>query len=309
VKLKDHAIGKWKLIISELVGPEYTNTAKHQACPNGHGKDCFRLSDKDGNGNFFCKCSTGDRDGFDLLMCVNGWDFATAAKKVEEIIGKADGEPELPKKEHWIWGYARAAKSLNKNSRYLLNRGLFTPHTLRWHPELPYTEEGRVVSKHPAMLAPIVKGDRVLAWHVTYLENGGKASVATVRKILGGSNLRGGAVRLARHEGVLGVAEGIETALAAHQLCGVPTWACLNTSLLEGFEVPEGVSKIVIFGDNDRNFAGHAAAYRLAHRLAGKGVAVDLRFPVEPGTDWNDELMSELERAEKHSGGKRRAIR
>jgi len=43
-------------------------------------------------------------------------------------------------------------------------------------------------------------------------------------------------VQLMPAGGVLGIAEGIETALSAAVLDGVPVWAALNTSLLARFE-------------------------------------------------------------------------
>lgn len=299
MKIRDHAKGKWGLIISEILGPEFAEKTKHQPCPTGQGKDCFRFSDQAGTGTFFCKCSGGDKDGFDLLMCTQGWDFSTAAKQVEEIIGAV--ERDEPEKEHWSFRYAREAKTIDRNAQYLMRRNLYTPSSLLWHPAFPYIEEGRVIKRFPAMVAPIRRGDRVIAHHVTYLFRGEKAPVETPRKILGGKNLKGSAVHLQEPGRVLGIAEGIETALSAQQLFGVATWAALNTSLLQSFEPPAGVSKVVIFGDHDRNFAGHAAAYQLAHRLSAKGVAVELRFPEKPGTDWNDVLMDEIVIAERRT--------
>lgn len=77
-----------------------------------------------------------------------------------------------------------------------------------------------------------------------------------------GSLPMGGAVRLARHERALGIAESVETALAATALFGVPCWSVLNAGRLEGWEPPEGVTEVVIFGDNDLNSVGQAAVLR-----------------------------------------------
>jgi putative DNA primase/helicase len=51
-----------------------------------------------------------------------------------------------------------------------------------------------------------------------------------------------------------------------------------------------------VFADNDTNFAGHAAAYTLAHRLALAGIKVYVEFPVDidgapDSNDWNDVLI------------------
>src|SRR5215207_11118604 len=101
---------------------------------------------------------------------------------------------------------------------------------------------------------------------------------------------RGGAVRLAGYNKVLGIAEGIETALAAAALFELPCWAALSDSGLSSWTAPDEVSEVIIFGDNDENCAGQAAAYALAHRLAVKTRIVHVKLPPDSGRDWNDEL-------------------
>ena len=68
-------------------------------------------------------------------------------------------------------------------------------------------------------------------------------------------------------------------------------------SFVETFEPPAGVKEVVIFADNDTNFAGQAAAYRAAHRLKLRGFAVEVCIPQEPG-DWLDELNQQKENKE-----------
>jgi putative DNA primase/helicase len=113
--------------------------------------------------------------------------------------------------------------------------------------------------------------------------------VPVQRKILG-KLPEGGAVRLQDHSGVLGIAEGIETALSASRFFGVPCWAALNAGALEKWNVPADVEEVVIFGDLDRNFRGQAAAYTLAHEIAVQRRKVRIEMPDAFG-DWNDILM------------------
>src|ERR1700759_3910196 len=56
-------------------------------------------------------------------------------------------------------------------------------------------------------------------------QNGQKAHIDPPRRNMGA--FRDGAVRLAEPKDALGLAEGVEDALAAIQLVGVPCWACL----------------------------------------------------------------------------------
>jgi len=97
-------------------------------------------------------------------------------------------------------------------------------------------------------------------------------------------------VRLAFPDDVLGVAEGIETALAAAQLFGIPTWSALDAGGVERFEPPAEVERLIVFGDNDVNGAGQRAAYALAARLSGR-LKIEVKIPEKPGTDWNDVLL------------------
>lgn len=108
-----------------------------------------------------------------------------------------------------------------------------------------------------------------------------------------GSLPTGGAVRLARHDSALGIAEGVKTALAATELFGGPCWSALNAGRLEGREPPEGVTEVVIFGDNDFNNVGQAAAYALGKRLNQKAIT-QVMIPPNPDTDWNDVLAAKM---------------
>lgn len=298
MSLRDHAKGQWPMIVSRLLGEQYANPRKHHPCPgSGGGKDCFRLSDKNGAGNFFCKCSQGEKDGFDLLMCARGWTFAEAASEVEGIIGKADddGAESKPPEETRAERLRHEVIREIPGSQYLKSRGLEIAPGLRWHKSLTYYDsDGKALGDYPAMLAPVVKGGRFLTYHATYLQGGEKAPLDPARKILPSRQPTTGAScpLYPIHGDHLGVAEGVETAIASKLLHSVPTWACLNTSLMASFEVPEGVRYLTIFADHDSNWAGHAAAYQLAHRAAKKGIEVEVRMPDQVGDDWNDVLLS-----------------
>jgi putative DNA primase/helicase len=155
---------------------------------------------------------------------------------------------------------------------------------------------GPPVSFHPAMLARVTDpSDKPVMIHKTYVTaTGGKAPVEQPRMFCQGSVPRGSAVRLAAPGAILGVAEGIETALAAAQLFRISVWAALSDFGVTYFEPPVGTERLIIFGDNDANGAGQKAAHRLASRLASCRqieVRIPERIPEKSKTDWNDVLL------------------
>ena len=112
------------------------------------------------------------------------------------------------------------------------------------------------------------------------------------RKLMPGELPDGSAVRLSEFNGgIIGIAEGIETALSASALYQIPVWAAINAGNLAKWIPPEGTEEVAIFGDNDPKFAGQAAAYALARRLASKNTPVTVHIPPMPGTDWADVYM------------------
>ncbi len=294
MKMAEHCQGKWSQIIASLIGPDFTQTNKHSRCPkNGEGTDRFRFSDVNDRGNYFCACSEGDKDGFELLMCVKGWDFKQCCEEIESVIGKCpknDGPP--PKKQKTIVERLQGQVLDHvKSSRYLQNRGLEIAPGLKWIKSLDFYHEGEKRGRFPAMLAPVKRDGKVLTYHATYILDDGRDKM---RKILPSpTSLQGSAVELYPITGdELGVAEGVETAIAAKMLYGMPVWSVLNTALMKSWKPPSNIKTVHIFGDNDYNYAGHAAAYGLGHRLKKMNeVEVTISFPPEKGQDFNDLLL------------------
>ena len=97
-------------------------------------------------------------------------------------------------------------------------------------------------------------------------------------------------VRLFEADEELGIAEGIETALAAHELFKVPVWAALTANGIRSFQPPRGLLRLHVFADNDANYVGQVAAYELAHRLNRDGLTVEVHVPPLADTDWLDLL-------------------
>jgi putative DNA primase/helicase len=235
-----------------------------------------------------------------LLMGVTGKSFKEAARAVDEIVGNVAYEQPQPKKDPRdrlakIQSGLESMDGINPVRRYLHTRGLKPSGLTQYHPGLAYYEEGQFKGKFPAMVHVFRAPDASpLTYHVTYLTNGGeKAPVGAPKKVMPAiGELSGGAIRLAKAEPVLGIAEGIETALAATQRTGVPCWASYSATLLEQFQPPDGVGRVVVFGDNDASFTGQAASYALAKRLKREGYEVDVRIPERTGADWADQVSA-----------------
>jgi putative DNA primase/helicase len=297
----DEAVGRWPGILQSLgLDPAFLNK-KHGPCPICSGKDRYRFDDKGGRGTWICShCGSGD--GFKLLQGVLGWSFSEAAKQVDRIVGTVQAGPIVPERTDaskiraltQVWEASQPVTHGDPVWQYLNRRlGLeIVPPDLRLHPALRYIDEdGRDVGRFPAMVARIRYPDGAGASiHRTYLTNDGhKAPVPQVKKIMAGKPLNTGSVRLGAAGMTLGIAEGIETALAASQRFGVPVWAATNAVLLESWVPPEGVSRVLIAGDNDASFTGQAAAFSLARRLVRDGLAVEVHVPGQMGKDWADE--------------------
>lgn len=219
------------------------------------------------------------------------------------------------------WEAARKVQEGDPVDRYLRMRvpGLQgIPYVLRLHPALDYWWDPQDGGRHkslgrfPAMLAAVMDpSGRVCNIHRTYLsEDGRKAKIISpdgeildAKKLMSGLPWTGGGIRLT--EGAdrsLGVAEGIETSLAASVFAGVPTWSVVSTSGMAKFAVPEHVDVLTIFADHDAPDAkgkkpGFEAAHALSKRedvmarVKARTLRVTVRTPARPGMDIADLLM------------------
>ena len=132
---------------------------------------------------------------------------------------------------------------------------------------------------------------RFASIHRTFLkpDGSGKAEMASPRKLTPGELPPGACVALSQYTGgTLGIAEGIETAMAASALYEMPVWSAINATLLKRWWPPDGCYDVVVFADNDVKHGGQAAAFELAHRLSVKGIDTLVKVPEVPGTDYAD---------------------
>ena len=281
--------------VHECVGGMSAKAGEHAA----RGKQgTYSFDSVTGATGAMCATGPGGDDGCRLLNCQQ------AAKGPKEQTGSASSEETTARMKllaRRIWQEAAPVRAGDPVDRYLSSRGLGLdayPLAVRCHPRLGYYQrvdggKSQRVAEYPAMLARIDEPEgEMISLHRTYLDGGRRAALPDAKKVLS-SGINGAAIRLFSCDDVLAVTEGIETALAVHQLKSVPVWAGLSAGNLERLWVPPGVRRVLIFGDNDADgqFDGQASAYALARRLrkeAGHGVERDVRVlvPGKPGADW-----------------------
>lgn len=297
------ARGRWRgILLAAGIKAEFL-TGHHTGCPTCGGKDRFRWDNKEGSGSSFCN-GCGAKSGVDMVMAAMNMPFIEAKKWILAEIGKAPVEAPKARRDNesgkrWLsklWSESSRLCGTDAASLYLQQRGIIMgepPTQLRYHARVGYRRDDGTITHHPAMLAKFVSPD-AKAWtlHLTYLDGkGGKADVPKAKKLAPVAVPGGGAVRLANSAETMGISTGIETSMSAALLHDVPVWAALTDGLLVKWEPPEKAKCILVFGDPDSNFSGHAASYALAHRLALKKYHVEVRMPPDVDVDWNDLQM------------------
>lgn len=191
---------------------------------------------------------------------------------------------------------------------------------LRFAPAMPYwLSDGRspaLLGYYPAMLAAIEREGELQGLHITYLqanypkpcgEDGlhapewrklaashpdtGETLPAKKMKARYAGALNGAAVHLGTpdRQGRLLAAEGIETALAASAMFGLPAAACLSAHGLSAFDWPPETRELYIAADNDLSRTGIKAAEALARRAHAAGLTAKIWQPDKAGTDALDE--------------------
>lgn len=174
---------------------------------------------------------------------------------------------------------------------YLASRGLSDPQSpdLLYNPDVTDWAASR---SRPAMIGVIrtPDGQRTGGIHRTYLKDDGtgKADCPKPKMMLG--PVQGGVVILALiTDGTLGIAEGVESALAASLLYGVPVWAGLSDSGVAGFRASRECRRLMIFAD-----AGDAGARAAAACAQANGHVETIIIEPIGGDDFADDLTRGL---------------
>jgi hypothetical protein len=170
-----------------------------------------------------------------------------------------------------IWRTARPISGTPAEA-YLAGRGidpdkLFTdppgwPETLRWHDE----QRALIVAVNDGHTGLVRAVQRV------FLRLGGSPrrdpDGSKCKRALG--PLRGNAARLScwpDPDGVWGLCEGAESALAARQITGRPCWAAISAGNMPNVAPPHWARHAVVFADNDASGTGLREAAKALHAL------------------------------------------
>jgi phage/plasmid primase-like uncharacterized protein len=324
-ELKQGAAGKWPDILQDLA-PELelalAHAPEHVPCPRHGGENGFRLfDDYVETGGAVCNTCGFYRDGFVLLAWLKGWELRRTLDEVGRWLGAEPAQQRGPRRPPPIpvqKDPARARAALEAvwrgtrplagtvAERYLERRGIWRSNMspiLRFHEGLAYYrgrgKEAVRLGVFPALVAPVLnQAGELVSLHRTFLDaQGNKAPVPEAKKLMAAcAPLNGAAIPLFASATVLGLAEGIETALAARAIARIPVWSTLNRVLLEQVDLPQAVRHVVIFADKDASYDGMASAEAAAERLVAQGRTVEVVCPSQPippgekGLDWLDVL-------------------
>lgn len=293
-KAEELVYGRWPEVLEAAGLDSKFFNGRPGPCPFCGGTDRYQWNHKKGGGIWVCRSCTDGKyaSGFQMLMKHMGYlSFIEAANHVRDQLGSVGAPtgdrvvPQYAYKDEWtqerifanrermvrFWEEANEVTSIDPVYRYLQNRvpGLdYIPAEIRFHPALEYWappvgDGQRPVSlgKFPAMLALARDANgEIVQLHKTFLtQDGHKAAVPIAKKTDYGVGVNSYAVALCNPTKIdgdtIGIAEGIETALASSMMRRVPVWACLSGPVMAKFVLSEyllkKIRKVIIFADSD----------------------------------------------------------
>ena len=301
--IADIADLKAKVALVDIVGRHVKLTKKgsrhpeHWGCCPFHADDTPSFKVNPDRGRFHCFGCGADGDVLDFIMQVERLDLKGAVGRLRELAGTdreanpgpaqdqpdrlADRNSELAQE---IWRQTETIADGLPFDYLTKRRGLvhWDCDRVRWHPNCPWGRE-----RVGCIVCPVVShltGYTVGIWRIRPVMEG-----PVERRGLGPA--KGNFSPTWWPEGdELAIAEGVEDALAVHQLTGLPCWAALSKGFMREMRgIPRWIERVTIFADADDG--GRHAAHQLAQRLREEGREVRVLRSIV-GKDPNDVLLA-----------------
>lgn len=306
MKTIDAAKGRWAEIFEHYGLPPITGKNHFKGeCPVCGRRGKYRCDDHQGMGSWICTCGSGD--GMKLLSLTVGKPFNLICAELDQMLGNDYRHIPVPQNSSAIKSRQRVISKFAKlvdlrgtsGAGYFHRRGInqFPVEAVRF---CDRQRHAGAVYQALYALATDNKGE-LCYLHQTLLNGERKAAIGDSAKRLKSlqepaylEHAQSVAIRMFPVSSTLGIAEGIETALACHQIYQCNVWATLNSGFMKKFRVPAGVKRLCIFADTDSHTAtGHAAAFECAHKnLNAKNDLEQVTVFWPESGDFNDMLIN-----------------
>jgi hypothetical protein len=265
-------------------------------CPVHGGVD-LNLSIRNGTkgADILVRCYSHECDRRAILKAID--EIGGRERRRPESIPLRDTYKSDPSKLRHLLGLLQPLEG-TIGATYLRTRDLYLPslgHHMRFLPAKP--------PRHPwpcmvGIVTDFTDATRILTLHFTrlHLDGLGKAPLPKheQRSYLAGFPKKGGVIRLTDDADVdtrLGIAEGVETALAVHtsfRRAGwhMPVWSALDAGNMGALRPLDGIERLAIYADRGR--AGELAADTLAQRWRST-TSAEVLISTARRDDWNPE--------------------
>lgn len=263
----------------------WTSGAAMCRCP-AHADRTPSLSIRIGHSTLLFKCFAGCST-HDVIEAIRALRHTIPRAGTPSTSSSPGSVSQLRGLAEQIWSAARPLSG-SPAEAYLRSRSISAHSSqLRYHPAAPHGR-GAAVRFDPALIAAVRTGRTLVAIQRIFL-GANSGTPAAQAKLTLGRPLRG-AVTLSSAGETLGLAEGVETALSASMLLGIPVWAVLGNNRLSRVDIPTFVRRLVLLADDDR--AGRLAAMAARQHFARVGRHVEMLWPWGGHNDWNDVLRA-----------------
>lgn len=315
-QVADKCAGHWEEWFSLYLNGDDVSTLfkrRNITCPDCGRASKFYLADRVKGTGHCCNssCNLHTYDGLMTISVLSDTPLGEVTKNIASHLGLREDKPKevfIPKKPELVkrtemtdLEIETLERALNTSNhmvsgdvvwRYLVGRGL-TPRLVN-----AVMKEGLILSneslyhaptkkRYSAMVVPVKSpSGEIVGAHRTFLSEDQLGHVSKIdhehAKMLTGSfedAYVGSRIELGGPaSNAIGIAEGIETALAINAL-HTHCWSVLNTAGMQSFIPPKDVKTVYVFADNDISKAGQFAAYRCKERLTEMGYEVKCYLP------------------------------